>query len=44
MGECLVTNFGAYVDGNCAHIGSVCPKHIIHVINFKLENTELPWE
>lgn len=42
MEEYLVTDFGAHVDGNCAHIGTVCSKHIIHVSNFKLENTKLP--
>lgn len=42
IGECLVKNFGAHVDGNCAHIGSVCSKHILHVINLKLENNKLP--
>ena len=41
-GEYLVTNFGAHADGNYVHIRSVCSKRIVHVINFKLENTKLP--
>lgn len=37
-----MTNFSAHVDGSCAHTGCVSvQKHLIHVINFKLENIKL---